>query len=293
VYRKHVVTYLSLGLIWGSSFVVLRDVVAAFGWAASVSFRALLTAGVLYAIARIQKKKLNFGRTRDLVVVGSTTVALQLSGLGIGTPRIGTALCAIFVAAIPLYTMVIGQLWGIEHITRLGRFGVLVGMVGMVLLVGFPSVPIDTDFIVGCIAMLIGTIAAAFGSNYTHKHQSHMGSMERTIGAFFFGGLLTLPLVIAFPVPTTPRPIDYVGLLALATIFSGLAYVLYFALIKAVGPTVAISSEFLVTLVAVLIGAGFLGEALSALQIVGGVVIIASCTLVLDLIPRSRRGSVG
>jgi drug/metabolite transporter (DMT)-like permease len=247
----------------------------------------------LYAIARIQGKDLNFGRTRDLVVVGGTTVALQLIGLSIGTPRIGTAMCAIFVAAIPLYTMVIGQLWGIEHISRLGKFGVFIGMLGMILLVGFPTAPINREFIIGCIAMVISTTAAAFGSNYTHKFQSEMSSTERTIGAFFFGGLLSLPLVLLAPIPTTPRLIDYAGLLALATIFSGLAYVLYFALVKAVGPTIAISSEFLVTLVAVLIGAGFLGESLSALQIVGGVVIVASCLVVLDLIPQRLRESIG
>ncbi|MNH48174.1 EamA-like transporter family protein [compost metagenome] len=52
-----------------------------------------------------------------------------------------------------------------------------------------------------------------------------------------------------------------------------------------IGATRAISVEFVVTLVAVLVGALFLGEALSLLQLAGGVVVLVGCLLVLGLLP--------
>ncbi|PYG97143.1 EamA family transporter, partial [Arthrobacter stackebrandtii] len=50
------------------------------------------------------------------------------------------------------------------------------------------------------------------------------------------------------------------------------------------------SVEFVVTLVAVLVGAVFLNEALSLLRAAGGLVILLGCMLVLGLLPgRVRR----
>ena len=56
---------------------------------------------------------------------------------------------------------------------------------------------------------------------------------------------------------------------------SALTYVLFFRLVADLGPTKAISSEFAVTLVAVIAGAVLLDERLSVVQFVGGAVIIA------------------
>lgn len=50
---------------------------------------------------------------KPLLVVGDTTVAGQLIGLSYATPRIGTAMSAILVATIPLFSMIIGRLWGV------------------------------------------------------------------------------------------------------------------------------------------------------------------------------------
>jgi drug/metabolite transporter (DMT)-like permease len=59
-------------------------------------------------------------------------------------------------------------------------------------------------------------------------------------------------------------------------------------MVAAVGATRAISIEFVVTVIAVSIGALILHERLSILQLIGGAVIILGCSLVLDLIPRMR-----
>ncbi len=66
---------------------------------------------------------------------------------------------------------------------------------------------------------------------------------------------------------------------------SALTYVLYFKLVGSVGPTKAISVEFVVTVIAVLVGAVFLKEQLSLIQFVGAAVIIGGCALVLSSRP--------
>ena len=287
---QHLLAYLALSLIWGLSFLVVVNVVQAFGWVGAVTFRALVAGGVLFAISLASGRKLNFsGGWQPFALVGATTVAGQLVGLSVAAPRIGTAMTAVFVAAIPLFSMLIGQMWGIEKISRSGVAGLLLGLIGIVLLVGFPTIAINNDFIVGCVASVFGAICAAFGSNYASRYLRQVGSHEVTIGSFLWGGLMTLPLLWLVPVPTTPRLIDFGYLLLLGSTMSALAYVIYFRLVSAIGATKTISVEFVVTVVAVLVGTLLLGERLSLAQMLGTLSIIAGCALVLGLVGQSKR----
>ena len=141
---QHLLAYLALSLIWGLSFLVVVNVVQAFGWVGAVTFRALVAGGVLFAISLASGRKLNFSvGWQPFAIVGGTTVAGQLVGLSVAAPRIGTAMTAVFVAAIPLFSMLIGQMWGIEKISRSGVAGLLLGLIGIVLLVGFPTIAIN------------------------------------------------------------------------------------------------------------------------------------------------------
>lgn len=69
---------------------------------------------------------------------------------------------------------------------------------------------------------------------------------------------------------------------------SGLTYITYFRLVSVIGATKAISVEFAVTVVAVLIGALVLDEPLSLPQLFGAGIIILGCALVLDLLPKKK-----
>lgn len=286
---RDLAAYIFLALAWGMSFLLLLHVVAAFGWIGAVTLRSLVTAVTLFLIAKAARRKLAFSASwRAFTVVGATTVAGQLIGLSYATPLVGTAMAAILVATIPLFSMLISQIWGLERLTRQGVAGLAIGFAGIVLLVGFPAVPITTDFIIGCAAAVTACICAAYGSNYASHHLKGVGSWEITIGSFLTGGLMTLPLLLAVPLPGTPALIDYVYLLIQAVVMSGLTYITYFRLVSTIGATKTISVEFAVTIVAVLVGALVLDEPLSLPQLFGAGVIILGCTLVLDLLPKKK-----
>ncbi|MDH4441973.1 MAG: DMT family transporter [Rhizobium sp.] len=282
---RDVASYTFLAFAWGLSFLLLLHVVAAFGWIGAVTFRCFIAGGLLLLIARLTGRSLHFNAGWiSFAVVGATTVAGQLIGLSYATPRIGTAMAAIFVAAIPLFSMVIAQLWGLEKITPVRVLGLVLGTIGIIMLVGFPAVPVTSGFLIGCLAMVGSTFSAAFGSNYASRHLSGTGPWEVTIGSFLAGGVIAFPLLWFVPVPVTPQPVDYLYLVALATLMSALTYVLYFGLVKSIGATAAISVEFAVTVVAVLVGALILDEPLTVLQLLGGAVIIVGCGLVLGIL---------
>jgi drug/metabolite transporter (DMT)-like permease len=283
---RHIAAYLFLAIAWGLSFLVLLKVVQAFGWGAAVTLRALVAAGTLYLLARAMGFSFRWQSSwKHLGIIGLSTVAVQLVGLSYGTPLIGTAMAAILVATIPLFSMLIGQAWGTETLGRTSILGLLLGFMGLVLLVGFPAEPITSSFVIGCAALLVSAFAAAFGSNYASRFLADAPSLEVTIAAFFIGGVLTLPLLAIAPLPKAPDMMDVFYLLLAGAGMSGLTYAVYFWLVGEIGPTRSVSVEFAVTLVAVLTGAIFLGESITPIQIVGGCVIIMGCALVLGLLP--------
>ncbi|BAB49716.1 DMT family transporter [Mesorhizobium japonicum] len=289
---RDIAAYAFLTVTWGLSFLVLLKVVHAFGWIGAVTLRSLIAGITLFLLAAATRRRLDFSAGwRHFAAVGATTVAAQLIGLSYATPRIGTAMAAILVAAIPLFSMILGQLWGLERITVRGLAGLLLGAAGIVVLVGFPSVPITPSFVFGCAASLFSSFSAAFGSNYTNRHLRSAGSFELTGAAFLFGGLMTLPLLLVVPVPAMPRPVDFLYLVLLACVMSALTYVVYFRLVASIGATRTISVEFAVTTIAVLVGTVMLGESLAIIQGFGAVAIIGGCILVLDPFPRRAKAA--
>lgn len=281
--------YLFLAVAWGFSFLLVLHVVAAFGWVGAVTLRCFVASAALLVIARVSRRKLDFGAGwRAFAVVGATTVAGQLIGLSYGTPIIGTAMAAIFVASIPLFSMLIAQLWGLEKITPQSLLGMILGFTGIVILVGFPAVPITSSFLLGCLALILGCICAAFGSNYANRHLNGSGAWEITIGSFLAGGILTLPLLLIVPVPGKPSLADVAYLLGLAIFMSSLTYVTYFRLVSQIGATKTISVEYVVTVIAVIVGAFVLDEPISAMQLVGTAIIISGCALILGLYPKRK-----
>lgn len=286
---RDLASYVFLALVWGASFVVMDHNIHAFGWVGSVSFRALLAAATLFLAARAIGRRLDFSfGLFPLFVVGATTVAAQLALLAYGLPRIGTAMSAILVATIPLFSMLIAALWRVEPIRLGGAVGIALGAAGIVLLVGFPAQPVTADFLVGCAATLGSTLSSAFGSVYAGRRLSAAGSWEITIGAFLFGGLLTLPLLAFVPVPGTPELKDFGTLVIAGVGMSAVTYVIFYRLIASIGPTRALSVEFGVTGVAITIGTVLLNEPLSLPQLAGGAVIGIGCALVLGLIRLGR-----
>ncbi|GAB1617784.1 DMT family transporter [Pseudomonas sp. NGC7] len=287
---RDLAAYLFLAIAWGFSFLVVLKTVHAFGWVGAVSLRSLIAGSTLAILGAVCGRALRLRPLlKPLLVIGATTVAGQLIGMSYATPRIGTAMAAIFVATIPLFSMIIGRVWGLEKITLQGLIGLLLGFVGIAMLVGFPAQPVNDVFIHGCIASLFGALSAAFGSNYASLHVRGQDPWTVTGGAFLAGGLMTLPLLLVVPVPSVPQARDWLYLLISGGVMSATTYVLFFGLVARIGATRAISVEFVVTLVAVLVGALFLDETLSLLQVAGGGVILLGCMLVLGLLPGRKQ----
>jgi drug/metabolite transporter (DMT)-like permease len=74
----------------------------------------------------------------------------------------------------------------------------------------------------------------------------------------------------------------------LAGTASSLAYILYFRLVAEIGATKALTTEFMVPVVAVFVGAVFLSEKVTTTDLIGAACILLGSALVLGLLPLKR-----
>jgi drug/metabolite transporter (DMT)-like permease len=279
-----------LALIWGFSFLLLVKSVAAFGWVGTSAFRSIIAGVTLLAVSLVQGRQLHlFAHWRNLLAVGATTVAGQYIGIALAAPRIGTSMSAILISTVPLFAMMISRVWGIERLLPSRVVGLLLGVAGVMLLVGFPSEPLSANFLLGVAWCLAGCFSAAFGSVYASRHLTRSDPWSVTIGSFLSGGIMVLPLLVFVPIPVAPQPLDYLWLTLLGALISGAGYVLYFGLVGSIGPTRAVSVEFVVTVIAVIVGGVFLGESLTAIQWLGAATVLFGCMMVLGLLRRPAR----
>lgn len=118
----------------------------------------------------------------------------------------------------------------------------------------------------------------------TNKKITRVSGIDRTLMQFAAAALVLLPYVLAtrglrFGGMT---PVGWACLLCVGVVHSGFAYVLYFSALRTLPGQEAAILSYIDPLVAVLISMTVLGESVTALQILGGAMILA-LTLVNEL----------
>lgn len=282
---RHSITlaYVSLSLLWGVAFLLIRDVVGGFGWAATVSLSSLLIGATIAILAR-QQFRVPANWRRLLVLSGG--VAVQLIGLALAVERLGTALAAVVVGTVPLFATLVGQVLGLERITGIGAGGLVLGFVGILLVVTFPGEDASWAFIGGVLSGLLSAIGAAFTTAYAATRLRWENRPSLIASAFLVVGVLTLPLAWAFPGSGGTGMSGWAGLLLLGVGLGGIGYSLELQLHQRAGSERVASARSMATVLAVLIGIVFLRESLSSGQLIGMLLLITGCTLVLGLVPR-------
>ncbi|MGG6371635.1 MULTISPECIES: DMT family transporter [Gammaproteobacteria] len=151
------------------------------------------------------------------------------------------------------------------------------GTAGVALLVLTPNAALDP---VGVAAGLAGAVSMAFGTVLTRKWQPPVPLLTFTAWQLAAGGLLLVPVALVFdpPIPM-PTGTNVLGLAWLGLIGAGLTYFLWFRGISRLEPTVVSLLGFLSPGTAVLLGWLFLDQTLSALQIIGVLLVIGSIWL--------------
>jgi len=281
---KELAALFTLAALWGGSFLFIRVAAPALGplplAAGRVALAALLLWGGMRALG--QRPALRV-RARELLVLGALNAALPFTLVGTAELRLTASLAAMLNATVPLWGALFAAVWLGERMTPRRAAGLLLGVVGVGVLVGWSPITMTAGTILSIGAILVATCSYALAGVYAKRRLAGVPASTLALGQQI-GALawLAAPALWRLPHAHATRPAA-LALLALAVLSTAVAYVLYFHLVAAVGPTKTSTVTYLLPLFGMGWGAIFLGEPLTAGMVAGLVIVIGSVLLVNDV----------
>lgn len=297
---KDVAALVLLAAIWGGSFLFIRVAVPALGPIVVAFLRVVVAGLALIAYIALAGRSVALRADfRGFLILGLFNAAIPYSLIAAAELHITASLAAILNATTPLFTAVCASIWMGERLTPKMAAGLVLGMVGVGIVVGWSSFSIDLALILATLAVLAASLSYGLASTYAKIALKGRPSLTLAIGQQIGGSILLLPVlvpgVVLHDVDVTPSAKVAGSILGLAVLCTSAAYILYFFLISSVGPTKTLSVTFLVPVFGIVWSRIFLDESIALSAVLGLLVVLASVFLVTDLrlpISRSFRPSI-
>src|SRR5256714_1702427 len=269
--RRHLAMLLVLAALWGASFMFIKIGDRELQPITLVGFRMGLGALTLVPIvlatvgARRALRELR-AAAGPLIVTGLFNSAIPILAITWAETRIDSGLTAIIQASAPLFTALLALRFSHDERVRGWRLaGLVVGFAGVALLVGGrPS-----GEIAAALAVVFSALCYAAAGLYAGRRLRGTSPLVTALGTLTAATLATLPVgLFQLPSHMTSWKVT-ASVLTLGIAGTGLAYILYYALISGAGASRAILITYLVPTFAVVYGAVLLGEPVTAAAIGG------------------------
>jgi drug/metabolite transporter (DMT)-like permease len=276
--------FVLLGAIWGASFLFMRIATVDFGPVPTAAVRVMVATLCLLPFVLLRGQAASFRRHWKMAcTLGILNSAVPFACFSFALLSITTGLTAILNATVPLFGALIAWLWLRDRPTGSRLAGLAIGFGGVALLAWDQASfkPVAHGYAPGwaVLACLLATLCYAVAASATKRYLAGVPALV-TAGGSQLGAALGLLLPALWLRPAhVPGTNAWLAVVALGVACTGFAYVLYFRLIEHAGPSRALAVTFLVPVFAVMYGALFLREAVTAKMLVCGAVILCGTAL--------------
>ena len=272
---------LALASLWGASFMFIKVGVRELHPATLVCLRLGIGALTLLPILLVRLGVRKSARqmrasVRPLVLTGLVNSAIPIVSLSWAEKRIDSGLAAVIQAAAPLFTAFLALLFvRSERVAGSRLVGLVVGFGGVALLVGAqPSADLTA-----ALAVVFSALCYATAALYAARRLGDVPPLVSSVGALAAATIALLPLALTHLPPHFPSWKVTGAVLALAVGGTGVAYLLYYALLAGAGASRSILVTYLVPALALAYGAVFLGEPLTAAALGGLALVLGGVAL--------------
>jgi drug/metabolite transporter (DMT)-like permease len=289
--RRWLPSYLALVLFWGCSFLFNEWALRSFSPVA-VAFGRIALGGVTVGVVVLARRlpvRLHRAQVLDLLVLAAFLTAVPFALIALAQTRVTSILAGLLNATTPLWTaMAVVVLLPQERGTRRQTAGLLLGFVGIAILLGVWD--LDGLDAVGALAMIAATACYGFGTAWMRARftSSDLSGASLSFVQVAMAGLLLAPLLPLGGAPQQVLPESVVALVGLGVLGTGVAYVLFWRVVRAAGATTGATITYLIPLVSTALGIVVLGEPLTWNEPVGGLVVLLGVALAQGLLGRPR-----
>ncbi len=273
-------------VIWGMPYLMIRVAVRELAPVTLVFLRTGIAAAVLMPLAaRRRELRPLLAHWRPLLAYTAIEVALPWFLLSHAETRLTSSLTGLLLAAVPLVAALIVTLTGER--TRLGMrlwLGLLVGIVGVGAIVGLDVGQINVVAL-GEVALV--AVCYAVGPLILARRLGGLPALGIVAASLAISAVVYTPLA-AFNWPATfPSAHVVESVVGLAVVCSAAAFLIFFALIREVGPLRATVITYVNPAVAAALGVTLLNERLAAGMVIGFALVLAGCFLATGRSPEA------
>ncbi len=291
-WREWVPEFVLLALLWGSSFLFMREGAHEFDPFATawvrISLAALILTPVLIWRREVRVLKQHW---RPALSSGLLNAGIPFACYAYALMHINTGLTSILNATTPLFGALIAWVWLGDKLNVTRALGLALGFTGVVLLAS--DVPGGISFKAGgsglaVVACLVATFCYGIAGSFTKRYLHNVPSLVTTTGSLWGASLgLTVPALLSWP--SDMPSLHAWGALGIAGLLcTALAYVLYFRLMTRTGPARAMTVTYLIPVFANVFGVIFLDEVVTHWMMGCALVIVLGTALASGLIQRKK-----
>jgi drug/metabolite transporter (DMT)-like permease len=282
------IPFLTISLIWGSTWFVITGQIHGVPAAWSVAYRFILATPAMFGLALTTRGSLTMPpRAHALAVaIGLCQFAGNYGLVYQAERHLTSGIVAVMVGMMIVPNAVLGRLALHHPITRRFAIGSVVAMAGIALLLVNEgrTARIGGDVTAG-VWLALGAMLAASVSNVVQANKTGRSVPLLTLIAWsmLYGTAIDIALAwaLAGPPPRIPGEAYWLGTAYLAFAGSVVTFPLYYTLIREIGPGRAAYHNVLVVIVAMLISTALEGYRWTNLAIAGSVLSLVGLLIAL------------
>ncbi|WP_223595188.1 DMT family transporter [Neobacillus bataviensis] len=269
---------IGLSIIWGTSFLFIKVLLTSLGPISIVFGRCLFGTIILFVIIILQKKKIILKKLPwfKLILVAMTNNVLPWLLICSSETKLTSSMASIINATTPIWTLIIGFIFFSSSLRKSQWIGIFVGFIGIFILSDVKLGELYSGNLTGILLMTGATFCYGLASHLTKKHLTDLSVLETSFFTLLISTIMSFIIVWS----TNPRfissfiTIETVGpFIGLGALGSGIAYLLFYYLVKKGSPEFASLVTYLVPISAVFWGAMLLKENIHLSMIIGLAVI--------------------
>jgi len=276
--RRGTVLFAAMCVIWGIPYLLIKVAVRDLSPAMLVFCRTGIGAIVLLpiAIARGDLAPL-LARWRPLLAYTVVELAVPWVLLSTAEQKLPSSLTGLLVAAVPLVGFALA--WGIgdrELLRRRNATGLLIGFVGVGALAGVDGAGADIGSVAIIGIVVVGYAAGPMILARALHDVPGLGVVTASLGLCAIG---YAPLALLDAPDGVPSGRVIASVVTLGLVCTAFAFIVFFELIREIGPMRATIITYVNPAVAATLGVVFLHETLGVASMIGFALILAGSVL--------------
>jgi drug/metabolite transporter (DMT)-like permease len=278
--------FISLGLIWGSSYLFIKIGVGSIPPLTLIAARLVLGAAFLTLVVLLarQEPPRSARMYGHLLVMAVVNIVIPFVLITYGEQSIDSALASILTATVPLTVIVLAPMFLPDERVTLPRIaGLAVGFAGVILLVAPDLVNLSDADLRGELMLLGAAVAYGAGNVYSRRNVHGLRPMIPALFQVAFAALLVVPVALVVDRPFTdvhPTPEAVFAVIWLGILGSGVAYLAYFTVLRTWGATRTSMVAYLLPVVGIALGAVVLDDPVTLNRLAGTALVIAGIAIV-------------